>query len=89
MNTIFKEFPDSTIHGANMGPIWVRQDPGGTHVGPLNFAIWVGLEQNAISIQFYLGRQNIIEMSGRTQLAYILPVTTFKINDKHDKHAKQ
>ena len=27
-------------HGANMGPIWGRQDPGGSHVGPMNFAIW-------------------------------------------------
>ena len=24
-----------------MGPIWGRQDPGGPHVGPMNFAIWV------------------------------------------------
>ena len=31
--------PDSKIHGANMGPIWGRQDPGGPHVGPMNFAI--------------------------------------------------
>ena len=23
-----------------MGPIWGRQDPGGPHVGPMNFAIW-------------------------------------------------
>ena len=23
-----------------MGPIWGRQDPGGPHVGPLNFVIW-------------------------------------------------
>ena len=23
-----------------MGPIWSRQDPGGPHVGPMNFAIW-------------------------------------------------
>ena len=22
-----------------MGPIWGRQDPGGPHVGPMNFAI--------------------------------------------------
>ena len=34
-------FPDSKVHGANMGTIWVRQDPGGPHVGPMNFAIWV------------------------------------------------
>ena len=31
---------DSKVHGAKMGPIWGRQDPGGPHVGPMNFAIW-------------------------------------------------
>ena len=35
-------YPDSKVHGANMGPIWGRKDPGGPHVGPMNFAIWVG-----------------------------------------------
>ena len=34
--------PDSKVHGANMGPIWGRQGPGGPHVGPMNFAIWDG-----------------------------------------------
>ena len=33
--------PDSKVHGANIGPIWGREDPGGPHVGPMNFAIWV------------------------------------------------
>ena len=32
--------PDSKVPGANMGPIRDRQDPGGLHVGPINFAIW-------------------------------------------------
>ena len=32
--------PDSNVHGANMGPIWGRQEPGGPHVGPMNFPIW-------------------------------------------------
>ena len=32
--------PDSKVHGANIGPVWGRQDPGGPHVGPMNFAIW-------------------------------------------------
>ena len=32
--------PDSKVHGANMEPIWGRQDPGGPHVGPMNLAIW-------------------------------------------------
>ena len=31
---------DSRIHGANMGPIWGLQGPGGPHVGPMNLAIW-------------------------------------------------
>ena len=34
-----KHYPDSKFHWANMGPIWGRHDPGGPHVGPMNFAI--------------------------------------------------
>ena len=30
---------DIKVHGANMGPIRGRQDPGGPPVGPMNFAI--------------------------------------------------
>ena len=37
---VWSSNPDSKVHGANMGPIWGRQDPGGPHVGPMNFAIW-------------------------------------------------
>ena len=36
----WQNLPDSKVHGANMGPIWGRQDPGGPHVGPVNFDIW-------------------------------------------------
>ena len=39
------DYPDSKIHGANLGPIWGRKDPGGAHVGPMNFAIWVVYHQ--------------------------------------------
>ena len=35
------DFPDSKVHGANMGRIWGQQDPGGPHVGPISIAIWV------------------------------------------------
>ena len=42
MVTLPHHCPDSTIHGANMGPIWGRQDPVGPHVDPMNFASWVG-----------------------------------------------
>ena len=34
-------FPDSKIHGANMGHTWVLPAPGGPHVGPMNLVIWV------------------------------------------------
>ena len=40
---VVKRIPDSKVQGANMGPIWGRQVPGGPHVGPVNFAIWVTL----------------------------------------------
>ena len=32
--------PETPLIARNMGPIWGRQDPGGPHVGPMNFAIW-------------------------------------------------
>ena len=38
-------YPDSKVHGSNMGPIWGGQDPGGPHVGPMKFAIWEMLIQ--------------------------------------------
>ena len=39
-------YPDNKVHGASMGPIWGQQDPCGPHVGPMNFAVWVGLIDN-------------------------------------------
>ena len=36
----FGDNPDSKVHGANIGPTWGRQDPGGPHVGHVvNLAI--------------------------------------------------
>ena len=35
-----------------MGPIWGRQDPGGPHVGPMNFALWVHFLENVKSTIF-------------------------------------
>ena len=34
-------YTDSKVHGANIGPIWGWQVPGGPHVGPMILAIWV------------------------------------------------
>ena len=38
---INSRYPDSKVHGANMRPIWSQQGPGGPHVDPMDFAIWV------------------------------------------------
>ena len=38
------KYPDSKVHVANMGPTWAMSAPGGPHAGPMNLAIWVGIE---------------------------------------------
>ena len=42
--------PDSKVHGANMGPTWGRQDPGGTYVGHVNLAIWGLFARGIVSL---------------------------------------
>ena len=42
--------PASKVHGANMGPIWGRQDSGGPHVGPMNFATWDSMAYDLLNI---------------------------------------
>ena len=43
-------FPDSKVHGPDIRHIWGRQDPGGSHVGPINFAIWVIILINGLTV---------------------------------------
>ena len=50
-------YPDRKVHGANMGPIWGRQDPSGPHVGPMNLAIWARA--------FFVRRQQVRSRIGR------------------------
>ena len=38
---VLRSFPDSKVHGANMGSTWVLSVPDGPHVGPMNLAIRV------------------------------------------------
>ena len=45
-------YPDSKVHGATMGPIWGRQDPGGPRGGPMNLVIWVHPCEKVIGIFF-------------------------------------
>ena len=50
---LIESFPDRKVHGANVGPTWGRQDPGWSHVGPMNLAIWELCPPNCVRI--YIG----------------------------------
>ena len=39
--TCASNYPDSEVHGGNMGPTWVLSAPDGPHVGPMNLVIRV------------------------------------------------
>ena len=41
-------FPDSKVHGANMGPTWDLSAPDGPHVGPMNLATRVVSTRNEL-----------------------------------------
>ena len=47
--------PDGKIHGADMGPIWGRQDPGGPHVGPMNLALWCNSPKFSLDLIGHIG----------------------------------
>ena len=46
--TSVENYPDSTVHGANMGPTWVLSALDRPHVGPMNLAIRVIWLHNAV-----------------------------------------
>ena len=45
--------PDSKIHGANMGLIWVLSAPDEPHVGPMNLAIREAIAKSMLTKIFY------------------------------------
>ena len=46
-SNVWKQHPNSKVHGAHMGPTWVLSAPDGPHVGPMNLAI------RAVHFYFY------------------------------------
>ena len=50
--------PDSKVHGANMRPIWGRQDPVGPYVGPMIFAIWE--DKQVLTLYRYINHLYVI-----------------------------
>ena len=56
--------PDFNVHGANMGPIWGRQDPGGPHVVPVNLVFWeAGTILNHKAVFSHFHRASLFEIN--------------------------
>ena len=77
-------YPESKVYGANMGPIWDRQDPSGPHAGPMNFAIWVALWIDS-PIKWHRSRLKIFSCESRVTWTYFqwnhgVTWTRFQIN---------
>ena len=73
--------PDSKVHGANMGPIWGRQDPVGPHVGPMNFAIWVISTSTKIACSNFkdIFMTHITHKVSYTTVVFLLPHVTYLV----------
>ena len=52
-------YPDSKVHGANMGPTWVLSAPDGPHVDLMSLAIRVGTVKNQYGNDFSAVMKNI------------------------------
>ena len=87
--------PDSKVHGANMGPIWGRQEPGGPQVGPMNLSrSWItltrGIMEEKCNMQwaklYYRNVSNKIQDSHH----YIVNIWTFCVCSiiRYCDHAK-
>ena len=60
------------VHGANMGPIWGRQDPGGPHVGPMNLAIWVCNQTISPTLKSKCSHVDFYVVTGSTYIFLLL-----------------
>ena len=56
-----------------MEPIWGRQDPGGPHVGPMNFAIWVAPSKTNLQYSTHIFN---VSTHGRSDFAFKIIVNT-------------
>ena len=64
--------PDSKVYGANMGPTWGRQDPGGPHVGPMNFALWGLTSPLFKSNQIFLQCQKMVFSFNKKNMEFFM-----------------
>ena len=50
---------NNKVHGANVGPTWDREDPGGPHVGHMNFPIWAVFLNWSLSHRSWYGWKKV------------------------------
>ena len=82
--------PDRKVHGANMGPIWGRQDPG----GPM-LALWTLLSGNISNSIIYLVLPDYFNLNARYRsltykisLEYYMDIEHYSNNNKFNKLLK-
>ena len=67
---VFLQHPDSKVHGANIGPIWGRQDPGGPHelcyLGKSFFRLTSKKHQRLVSLTLCEGNPPLSGLSSQT-----------------------
>ena len=85
-------YPDSKIHGDNMGPTWVLPAPGGSHVGPWNLLsgyVFLTSERQGWSPHcchtslVYHCRRNIIQCQARMYMHALLSTGCYHV-DNHE-----
>ena len=68
-------YPDSKVHGANMGPTWVLSAPYWPHVGPVNLATCeVSLAQLMVGVTsiFIMRRPICVTCTSKERLPWFL-----------------
>ena len=71
LSVLLIHIPDSKVYGANMGPMWGRQNPCGHHVGHMNLAIWDALNLSALTTQGLNAVFSIVATGAAVQILYI------------------
>ena len=77
-------YHDRKFYEVNMGPTWGRQDPGGPHVGPVNLAFWVYLE-NKVFLWIPFTKDSISHLPSFQIFVVWLTICQVTNMDKHYK----
>ena len=97
LHNMVSEFPDSRVHGANMGPTWVLSAPRGPHIGIMNLVIWViWILLSAIITasqharcgwpSFWLSGNSHLSWGGRRYVCQVCPVVPLCFLAPYQRH---